>query len=133
MKEIHKDELNVVFTLRDVHAQRLMELRTCYGWSSRKIACFVLAYVHEIESILKTARYIPPRITKGNKSSDDKNEVCIFLPMTTKQRDFFIQNVKESNYNLKSFFKMALDEVYKEWSEEGGLNLKKNNLVRKYF
>lgn len=122
--EVRK-EVDKVVTIPESHAWKLNELRDYYGWSARRAACFVLAYSHGIETVLKTSRY---STSKDGNSTLTKN---LFLPMTADQANKANAMAKSMDYDFTNFFKMSLDSVYAEW-KAGKIDFDKNELTKRF-
>jgi hypothetical protein len=112
------------------HAERLNEFRSCFGWSARRAACFILAYTHKIDSIVKDPRYIFDY--KKSRNENDELVVNLFLPMTPKQSNRADDEAKKMNFDFRAFFKINLDHVYRDF-KAGKLDFNRNEVTKKFI
>lgn len=138
--ESNCDEVEKVLTLKDEHADKLHEIRAKYGWSARRAACFVLAYTHEIETIVKTPRYLgaKPDPTKPRRKPSTRpaqpDKINLFLPMTPKQSNVADAKARETNFDFTNFFKINLNAVYADYKKnDNNLDLFKNDVTKKFI
>lgn len=118
IKDRHK-----ALKVNSVHAQKLEEIRTAFGMSSRKAGAFILGYVYGIESIVKESHSSPAT----PKTIEQKN---IFLPMTDEQFDCAVSQAKQLGYDFSTLFKVAVDKFYEEW-KGNGVDLQKTAFIRR--
>lgn len=128
--ESKKEPIRKSLMVDSAHAEKLNELRSYFGWSARRVACFVLAYTHKIDSIVTDPRYI----FDYKKSKNESNEpvVNLFLPMTPKQSNVADEAAKKMNFDFRAFFKINLDEVYRDF-KAGTLDFNRNKVTKKFI
>jgi hypothetical protein len=105
------------------HARKMAEMMSAFQWSARRLACFVLAYDHNIETVLLTPRFIYRQ--RGGLSTHQE-KINVFIPMTGQQSNFAHDLSKD--FDFTTMFKISLDKVYDQF-KNGKLELNKTELT----
>ncbi|MCW5156294.1 hypothetical protein [Burkholderia cenocepacia] len=121
-------EIQKVVTLRGIHTKKSEELQKAFGWSGRRLACFVMAYTHEIDTIEKSYKTLFPE-TQPQRANSAKS---IFIPMTPEEASKIDQLIENSGFDFTTNYKNSLDVVYTDW-KAGKLNFKKNRLTERFI